>query len=268
MPQIKDKAALWVFFLLTFMITWSCWIPLALEKKGYGGIHAPVILMQSIGAYGPHLALFLTSILAHNRALYSKPFSSIPKSRKFKKLAVLAAVLPLVVAVVTSIISWLLERSNLTIFKPQVFSTAGTLIAVYIPLQFVTGLFGSPLGEEPGWRGFALPRLREKFGPLAGSLTLGTIWYIWHIPLHIALGVPVDLGAFLQLVLFSILIDILFTYTDSNLLIAMLVHQGISTKFSFFAADNSTVSGLLILAIFVLLTKALLKQNPAPKLTP
>ena len=44
-------------------------------------------------------------------------------------------------------------------------------------------LLGGPLFEEPGWRGFALPRLEARFGPLRGSMLLALLWAGWHLPL-------------------------------------------------------------------------------------
>jgi CAAX protease family protein len=44
-------------------------------------------------------------------------------------------------------------------------------------------LLGGPLGEEPGWRGYALPRLESALGPVSGSLVLGLLWSGWHLPL-------------------------------------------------------------------------------------
>ena len=46
----------------------------------------------------------------------------------------------------------------------------------------VFGFFSGPLFEEPGWRGFALPRLEEARGPLVGTLILGVLWGAWHLP--------------------------------------------------------------------------------------
>ena len=48
-----------------------------------------------------------------------------------------------------------------------------------------TALWGGPMGEEAGWRGFALPRLQRRFDPLLASVILGAAWGAWHLPLHL-----------------------------------------------------------------------------------
>ncbi len=44
------------------------------------------------------------------------------------------------------------------------------------------------LGEEIGWRGFALPRFQESFGVLGGSIATGVFWALWHLPLFLMPG--------------------------------------------------------------------------------
>ncbi len=57
---------------------------------------------------------------------------------------------------------------------------------VQILTLFFPNLAGGPLGEEAGWRGFALPRLQRRFDPVTSSLLLGFLWAGWHLPLIVA----------------------------------------------------------------------------------
>jgi CAAX protease family protein len=52
----------------------------------------------------------------------------------------------------------------------------------------VLGQTAVVLGEEPGWRGFALPRLIERLGRTCGTLVLGIGWAVWHLPLFLIRG--------------------------------------------------------------------------------
>ena len=49
------------------------------------------------------------------------------------------------------------------------------------PVYFVAVFFGVALPEEIGWRGFALPRMQPRYGPLRGTLLLGLLWALWHL---------------------------------------------------------------------------------------
>ena len=52
----------------------------------------------------------------------------------------------------------------------------------------ILAMFFIPLGEETGWRGFALPRLQQRYSRLGASVLVGIGWAIWHIPLFLATG--------------------------------------------------------------------------------
>src|SRR5262249_40391264 len=52
-----------------------------------------------------------------------------------------------------------------------------------LPSSFVFILLFIGLGEEPGWRGFALPQLEKEHTPLVASVILAPIWAFWHLPL-------------------------------------------------------------------------------------
>jgi uncharacterized protein len=65
------------------------------------------------------------------------------------------------------------------------------LVAERWPAYLATFAFTLTLGgamEEPGWRGFALPRLQLRYSPLAATAILGLAWGIWHVPIYGPLG--------------------------------------------------------------------------------
>jgi len=79
--------------------------------------------------------------------------------------------------------------------------------------------------EELGWRGYALPRLLEKFAPLLASFGLGALWAVWHIPLFLSGDVPWVDAAFL--VVGSVLFTAMFVRTKQSVLIAFLMHAAL-----------------------------------------
>jgi membrane protease YdiL (CAAX protease family) len=85
-----------------------------------------------------------------------------------------------------------------------------------------------PIGEEFGWRGFALPRLLERYSPLNASVRLGLIHAAWHIPLFFIPGMPQTRVSFplftLGVVSIAIFDTALYLRTGASLLLAILVH--------------------------------------------
>jgi membrane protease YdiL (CAAX protease family) len=106
------------------------------------------------------------------------------------------------------------------------------------PIWFVMILvIGGPLFEEPGWRGFALPRLQQRYGPLAGSLILGLLWGLWHMPMYLLPSFSTEngglslsaIGVFLLGALtFTVIMTWVFNHTRGSVLLAILVHTSIN----------------------------------------
>ncbi|MGZ7068547.1 MAG: CPBP family glutamic-type intramembrane protease [Methanobacterium sp.] len=90
-------------------------------------------------------------------------------------------------------------------------------------------LFGGPLNEEPGWRGFALPRLQNFYSPLTASIILALIWAFWHFPLHL-LGFYSGgyIEPFILRIITTIPLTIIITWiynnTQASLLLVILTH--------------------------------------------
>ena len=91
-----------------------------------------------------------------------------------------------------------------------------------LPMVALFAIFSGPLGEEIGWRGFALPKLLETRSALAASLMVGSIWAIWHLPL-ILVGDFTTYGSFMP-----VIAAFAFTWVSQNakgsVLLAILMH--------------------------------------------
>jgi membrane protease YdiL (CAAX protease family) len=119
-------------------------------------------------------------------------------------------------------------------------ATVRTLV-VYVVTFVITVFLGGPLGEEPGWRGFALPRLQARHGALWGTLILGLLWTGWHLPHFLT---PVQRGGpgtgwaafltnfpiFLVLVMsLAIIFTWVFNHTGGSVFMAILLHASINS---------------------------------------
>jgi membrane protease YdiL (CAAX protease family) len=60
--------------------------------------------------------------------------------------------------------------------------SAQPITLAYLNAFVSMAVIGGPLFEEPGWTGFAQPRLQRIYGPLVGGLFLGGLWALWHLP--------------------------------------------------------------------------------------
>jgi hypothetical protein len=85
-----------------------------------------------------------------------------------------------------------------------------------------------PVGEEFGWRGFALPRLLRRHNPLVATLILGALWAVWHLPAFFVPELPqsgFNLPAFmLSTVALAIVISWLWLKSKGSLLVAITAH--------------------------------------------
>jgi membrane protease YdiL (CAAX protease family) len=96
---------------------------------------------------------------------------------------------------------------------------------VQIATLFIPNLVGGPLGEEPGWRGFALPRLQRLVDPVTSSLILGFLWANWHLPLIMAHIYNVTWWQFTLLTISaSVFLSLGFNCSEGSAVSAVIVH--------------------------------------------
>jgi membrane protease YdiL (CAAX protease family) len=84
------------------------------------------------------------------------------------------------------------------------------------------------IGEEVGWRGYALPRLQSGHGALVSGVILGAIWALWHLPLFFDPATGYSITPFWVFLVFmlpvSVLITWVFNSTGGSVLVVMILH--------------------------------------------
>lgn len=220
------------FFVFAYAGAWIAEAPLVLSQSGLGvlpfTLSRPLILLCVAGAtfLGPTVAAFVMTGLLEGRAGIRRLLSRYVLWRvKLRWYLFVLLGIPAIEVLGAIVVPGVIESMN-----PITLS----LILAY-PLAFITTLvLGGPLGEEPGWRGFALPRLQAQHGPLAGATLLGVLWGCWHLPLFWS-GVWTTLSLtnvvmfIVMITALTIIITWVFNNAKGSLLITMLMHASFNT---------------------------------------
>lgn len=123
-------------------------------------------------------------------------------------------------------------------------------------LALVLWTLNSGLGEEVGWRGFALPRLQRDFSAIKASLILGVFWVGWHLPafFYLPTYIKLGLGIFpmfaLGVICGSVVYTWIFNSTKGSVLIAVLFHGVFNFVTASKAGEGLVAAVLSTLVIF------------------
>jgi membrane protease YdiL (CAAX protease family) len=202
--QDRGLRELAMYFLLAYGISLVLWLPVLAGKKA-----SPLFL--SVGTFGPTLAALATHrIFEHNwRAM--RVWSALPDLLSGIALGVSAVLIAAFTA------AFFMTQSGVDRWQWSALAR--------IPALFLPNLLGGPLGEEAGWRGFALPRLQRRFHPAVSALALGVLWANWHLPLIVTHVYNVTWWQFLFLTMAaSVFLSIGFNRSGGSVLCAVIVH--------------------------------------------
>lgn len=241
-----------LFYSLAFAIAWGAWTPLLVHVRGVAELPIPypvaLFLCQTLGAFAPLLALLLIERIKREPGLVAGVLQKIRIRGVPLRWLIWPAVLPSTIAVLTAVAYGLFSAEDaIRILRPEPVAEVGWALLLVIPFTFVMALIGSPFGEEPGWRGYVLDRFAQQSRGYFGSAVVAVLWWLWHVPLFVVLGVAPDGYSFLEMFGYSLLIDSFFLLSGRNLLSAMFAHQGINISFLFFEGKTKSVSGVAIL---------------------
>lgn len=230
----------WSFFIVTFIYSWSLWLPFVLA--GLGVVKQSELLTAlrnpalALGAFAP---LFAAVTMIVGKAGWSEVRKFIKQAFSFRVkwiYVVLSLLLPLIITAGAHYITNLTGIDSLpnTLLPKDLPVPTIILIIPYFVLMFLVG--GGQ--EEFGWRGYAQEPLQQRFGVVRGSIVLGVVWGIWHLPLWFIPGDGHAYYSFLAFILYtvslSLIIAVLYNVSGKKLIVPWIIHAMGNTIVPFF----------------------------------
>ena len=237
-----------IYFALTLIFTWGCMalavypgsFPITDEQFETSGALVYVAMLV-----GPSVAGILLTGFLDGRAGLRVLFSRLTKWRvnvRWYSVALLTA--PILIT--TTLFALTLTSTE---FQPAIVKSENIAAVLFpaIAAGLAVGLF-----EELGWTGFAVPRLKQRFGVINTGLIVGIVWGAWHFPpfwkgdtFSSALPFILLLGQlFSWLPPYRILMVWVYNRTES-LLVSVLMHASLMASLSIFVPAELSGNALL-----------------------
>ena len=222
--RFAQRRPLAVFFFVAYLWTWSIWLVMARFLPDGDLPPRLEFLFEALfaaGAFGPTVAALATGWLVDRNLKICRlraGWLSFAKGLGFGLAAfvVVTLVAPTAAIVKSSLAAW--HWSTLLHWDTY-------------QVNFST-FFGGPVNEEPGWRGFALPRLQARYGAVPATLILALLWAGWHTPLFWMQGwtsaTPWEF--LLILVGISFLLTAAANLSKFNIVVAIALHSFFNTS--------------------------------------
>ncbi len=218
----KSTAAVLSFFGLTFVWSWGLWWLASRLQSGAPGYSGALFVAS---AFGPGLSAIVVTLSVEGRAGLRLWLAECLRWRIGCVWYVFAFAAPP-----------LIMLSALVIHAAPGAAIPPSAIAGHVPIaiaQFaLVAVIGGPLGEEFGWRGYALPALSARMGWRWASLLIGLVWSAWHLPLFFMLGTAQANLPIIAFVLSTVSLSVIFARISVNtrfsVLPALLLHTAIN----------------------------------------
>lgn len=215
----KETKNLILYFVLAYAFSWAIGIPLALEHQGMAARILPDWAHYFV-AYGPMLAALVVTAFSEGQPGLKKLWERMTMWQ-VGPIWWAAALSPLLIGAVAATVIVLVTGDPISIASLGRVNFLPPLGIMALPLWFIT--FG--IGEETGWRGYALPRLQQNRSALSAALILAMLWGLWHLPQFFYLFDPaIAIGWALGLTCGSILFAWLFNSANGSILIVAVWH--------------------------------------------
>jgi len=245
----RDALKIAVFFILSCLFSWALWLPTVLS---YNGMDMPkgLLVASSFATFAPSLVAFFMIVIEVGRdgsLIWIK--NQVNKPFQYVWIPVAILIFPIIAAV----------SYNLTLAAGSGIESEWIRYPAAIFPMFVQILiFGGALGEELGWRGYALNRLLKHTDPIKASLILGIVWSIWQIPLFFVEGTIQNSIPIVQFFLMNMITVFFYTWiymkVKGNIVVMIFLH-GIAdislAVFSYWQTEFGRYVGLGVSLLFL-----------------
>lgn len=166
------------YFLLAYAISWTLWLPRIATVQGWWSVAIPA-WWHYLGAYGPILAALAIAWGSGGGRGVRALLGQYRPSRAPVRWLLFAIGSPLALLGLGLVAARLVDGAWPSLADV---SRASDLPALALPLTLLVHICTFGIGEETGWRGFALPRLQATRTAMQATHLLALGWGIWHLP--------------------------------------------------------------------------------------
>lgn len=246
--KFSTNKPLIIFFLIAFILAWALMGLSVAQNFGRIELAIPLEPLLIIGSWIPNIAAILViAFVLKRKGGIKKLFKGWLKF-KVPALWYMVTLTPLILSAFSIIIYMLLY--GVAPVEGVLYDPAGLI--VLIAMITITGA----MGEELGWRGFALPWLQSRMSALSASILLGMIWVLWHAPLWFA-GLGFEENPFLAYAITGISFTVLVTWACNNsrgsLVIASLFHLTLNISVNVLESKALYIHAFLFLALAIII---------------
>lgn len=254
-----------VYFVLAYAITWVFEIPLA--AVGQGWIQLPIPFgIHYLGAFGPMLAATIVTGMSQGRSGIRELFNGLFKWRVRMAWILFCVLSPIAMFALAALVMRVTngEWPNLYLLGEVDYLPYVGIVGAVILWLLTWGL-----GEEVGWRGFALPRLQNGRSALAATIILGVIHAFWHLPAFFykdaykAMGLVIGLPTLLlSIVAAAIVFTWIYNSTRGSLLMVVMFHA-LFDWLSVSRAGGASAPAVMSSAVWALAIVVVIVYKPA-----
>lgn len=246
-PRADMRGLIW-FYVAATAVTWVCYVPVVLAAHGRLDIDIDAQGLLGLTAIlAPALTACVLAAARGGRRELRRLLGMAVRFRFGIRWYLLALGVPFAVPLTAVAVDALLSGT-----APAAWLVAPTA-------QTLTTFWIAAIGEDLGWRGYALSRALDRWRPVTACLVHGTLWAVWHLPMFFMPGTAQSDQIFpifvIQIIGATMIFTRLFVATGGSVAAMMLMHAAANLAFNtvpVFATEGGNGARTLLVSLLYL----------------